>query len=98
MKKIRYIYIVVLVLSGILASSKYDLSNSQDKGVTGWDFSLGRIGDYGSSIYHAESINGLIWLGLTDNTVRVMNSSGSEVGLYSVGAYPGDFAVWNNQN
>ena len=33
--------------SSILASSKYDLSNSQDKGVTGWDFSLGRIGDYG---------------------------------------------------
>lgn len=59
---------------------------------------LGRIGDYGSSIYNAESINGLIWLGLTDNTVRVMNSSGAEVGLYSVGAYPGDFAVWNNQN
>lgn len=59
---------------------------------------LGRIGDYGSAIYHAEEINGFIWLGLTDNTVRVMNSSGEEINLYSVGAYPGDFAVWNSQD
>jgi hypothetical protein len=58
-----------------------------------------RIGDYGSgSIYHAEEINGFIWLGLTDNTVRVINNNGAEVGFYSVGAYPGDFAVWNNQD
>jgi hypothetical protein len=60
---------------------------------------LGRIGDYGSgSVYHAEEISGYIWLGLTDNTVRVINNSGAEIGFYSVGAYPGDFAIWNSQN
>lgn len=59
---------------------------------------LGRVGDYGAgSVYHAEEINGFIWLGLTDNTVRAINNSGGEIGFYSVGAFPGDFAVWNNQ-
>ena len=89
---------------GSILVSNNTVYRTYDGGVAPLDGSsleinaIGRIGSYGSSIYHAESIDGLIWLGLTDNTVRVMNSAGAEVAFYSVGAYPGDFAVWNNQN
>ena len=89
---------------GSILVSNNTVYRTYDGGVAPLDGSsleidaLGRIGDYGSSIYHAESIDGLIWLGLIDGTARVMSSSGAEVGFYSVGAYPGDFAVWNKQD
>ena len=64
--------------------------------------SSGKIGDYNSigNIYHAEIINGNIWLSITDysnfNEIRVLNNTGEEIGVYEVGINPGDFASWND--
>ena len=63
--------------------------------------SSGKIWDYNSigNIYHAEIINGNIWLSITDysnfNEIRVLDNAGEEIGSYEVGINPGDFAIWN---
>jgi len=97
-------YGVGIACGGSILSSNNMVYRTYDGGIAPLNNdleinALGRIGDYGSgSVYHVEEINGYIWMGLTDNTVRVLNSNGSEVGFYSVGAHPGDFAIWNNRN
>ena len=60
-----------------------------------------RIGNFNfSDVYSVKTIGDNIYFGLSDfeapDEVVVLNSDGVEVNRYSVGAIPGDFAVWNS--
>ena len=60
-----------------------------------------RLGDYSpEEVYSAGIIGESIYFGLSDfigeDEVAVVNSEGVEVSRYTVGAIPGDFAIWSS--
>ncbi len=62
-----------------------------------------KIGSYSSSqVYSTEVFNDYIYFGITDylniNKVKVVNNNGNEIAEYNVGYFPGDFAIWKNEN
>lgn len=61
-----------------------------------------KIGNFENEIYHAEIIENNIWFALTDkedyNEIKVIDLNGNELATYSVGKFPGDFAIWNQDN
>ena len=65
--------------------------------------SSGKIGSYDqSNVYSTKIINDHIYFGLTNysdlNQVKVVNINGIEVSSFDVGFFPGDFAIWENNN
>jgi len=92
------------VCGGSVMSYNNNVYRSFEGGVAPLDENLNvnesaRIGDYEQSqVYHVEIINDNIWFAITDyttlNEVRVVDYTGNEIGVYSVGINPGDFAKW----
>ena len=58
--------------------------------------------NFENEIYHAEIIENNVWFALTDkedyNEIKVIDLNGNELATYSVGKFPGDFAIWNQDN
>ena len=92
------------VCGGSVMSYDNNVYRSFEGGVAPLDENLNinesaRIGNYEQSqVYHVEIIDDNIWVAITDyttlNEVRVVDYTGNEIGAYSVGINPGDFAKW----
>ena len=95
-----------IACGGAVLSYNNNIYRSYNGGISPLEENLdineeGKIGDYNQEeVYHVEVINNNIWFGLRDlggdsGMVKITDSNGVELGSYSVGLNPGDFAIWN---
>ena len=95
-----------MACGGSVHSFNGDIYRTYNGGIAKLDQNLDilantRIGSFNhEDVYSVETIGDNIYFGLSDyvapDEVVVLNGEGVEVGSYSVGAIPGDFAVWNS--
>ena len=95
-----------MACGGSIVSYNNQIYRSYDGGIAPLNTNLEiqeslRIGDYGYwNVYDVKTIDDEIYFAITDfsttHQVAIVDSDGNEIGLYSTGVIPGDFAKWTN--
>ena len=49
-----------------------------------------------SNVYSIETINNKVYIGTLDGYVKVLSEDGTELNIFKVGEFPGDFEYWSN--